>query len=290
MKKDSQPLRPPRRSLRIIQALVLLGVVSGVLSATAEEVVWQPTYEKALEESKTQQKPLLVDFTAEWCGWCKKMDAEVYSTPEVSGLLKDFICVKVDIEKSPETALAYQVQSIPRTIILNSNKEIITDQLGFSAASDFLELLKEAKSWKPGDPTTQIAPNVEAPAAPEGDAPETIDSSDAAAKLLTMLASQNVDVRKRAEETLAKVVPQMLPTLVKALASDVLAERIAANDALRKYGHDVAPFEPWASREERDKAFKAWGAWLAAQPAAPPAESPSPPAESPAPPAEAPAP
>ncbi|MBX7255620.1 MAG: thioredoxin family protein [Candidatus Hydrogenedentes bacterium] len=266
MKRASRPLRPLRSFLRVLPALALLWTSAGDAAAAEAAITWQPTYEKAVEESFVQQKPLLLDFTAEWCGWCKKMDEEVYATPEVSGILKDFVCVKVDIEQNPAVALAYEVQSIPRTIILSADKRIISDQMGFYTADVFAEFLKEAKDWKPGLELPPSAPEIAA-ARIEETVPDTVDTPDAAAKLLRLLASQDVDLRAKAEAAVVKALPQMLPTLVKALSSEVLAERIAALEALRKNGTDVAPFDPWASRPERDEAVKPWLAWLAQQPA-----------------------
>ncbi len=270
MKKVSRQSRPPRRLRHAFLALLVFCAAGG-MAAAAEEVAWQPSYEKALAEAQSQQKLLLLDFTAEWCGWCKKMESEVYSTPEVSAALRDVVCVKVDIDENAAIALAYQVQSIPRTIILNASKQIVTDRLGFSAAADFLDLLKEAKNAKPEELGGQVAPEIEADSEePELGVPETLDSPQSTAQVMALLASQEPYSRSQAEEAVAKSMPQMLPELVKGLSSGVLAERIAAITALRANGHDVAPFDPWASRAEREKAVEPWNAWLAQQPVAAP--------------------
>jgi thiol-disulfide isomerase/thioredoxin len=52
--------------------------------------------EDGFAEAKRTRKPLLLDFTAEWCGWCRKLEADVLSNPEVARYVNQhFIPVKV---------------------------------------------------------------------------------------------------------------------------------------------------------------------------------------------------
>ncbi len=70
---------------------------------------------KTLSEMIQSDKPVLVDFSAEWCGPCKKM------SPVLKDLKKDVkedvTILKVDIDKNPQAAQLYNVQSVPTLII-----------------------------------------------------------------------------------------------------------------------------------------------------------------------------
>jgi thiol:disulfide interchange protein len=64
-----------------------------------EGLNWHKDFDSAMVEAKQQQKFVLVDVYTDWCVYCKKLDKEVYTNPDVEKYLAEkFILVKADAE------------------------------------------------------------------------------------------------------------------------------------------------------------------------------------------------
>lgn len=118
------------------------------------ELSWVSFDEGALL-AKQQNKKLLVDVYTDWCSWCKKMDSDVYSNPEVIKLMQaKFIPVKLNAESSrnltfdgralteAQFAGAVGVTGYPTTLFLHSDAKPITSLPGYLPADRFADVLR----------------------------------------------------------------------------------------------------------------------------------------------------
>lgn len=85
-------------------------------------------------------KPVLVDFFAEWCGPCKTMAPILKDTKSQIG--DKAIIIKVDIDKSPDAAALYQVKSVP-TLILFKQGKVLWKQSGVVPSHELVRILKQ---------------------------------------------------------------------------------------------------------------------------------------------------
>ncbi len=88
------------------------------------------------------EKPVLVDFFAEWCGPCKMMSPIL---KEVKDSLGDEVTIiKVDVDKNPQAAAAYQVQGVP-TLIVFKKGEAVWRQSGVVPKAGLVNILQKFK-------------------------------------------------------------------------------------------------------------------------------------------------
>ena len=101
-----------------------------------EALDWETDFKKALATAKASGKYIMLDFSgSDWCGWCKKLEKEVFSQDAFKDFTeKNLVCVLVDfprrIEQTREQkqqnwnlATKYGIKGYPTIIILSPDGE-----------------------------------------------------------------------------------------------------------------------------------------------------------------------
>ena len=93
--------------------------------------------------AELENKAVIIDFVADWCGPCKTMDKQLWNSEEFK-LLKNYIFIEVDIDKNTQLARKYGITSIPRVIVevANNQKDVLIDKSGFRSKNQHLSELQ----------------------------------------------------------------------------------------------------------------------------------------------------
>lgn len=91
--------------------IMLVLLVAGSMAVKAQELVWTNNLDKAIEISNQTKKPILLFFTgSDWCGWCHRLQDEVFKKPEFAVWAKSNV-VLVEVDFPRKTQLAPEIQT-----------------------------------------------------------------------------------------------------------------------------------------------------------------------------------
>jgi thiol:disulfide interchange protein DsbD len=112
-----------------------------------KSITWLTSYDKALTQAKADNKPVMIDFYADWCTACKYLDKNIYTAPNVIKKSKTFINLKIDTDKDTEIASRYKVYNLPTLIFLDGNGKVLWRLEGAPASTDyFIQTMQKAQN------------------------------------------------------------------------------------------------------------------------------------------------
>jgi thiol-disulfide isomerase/thioredoxin len=117
-----------------ITATLLLGLLTAG-SASAQPAGWSRDVAAARKQAQAENKLILVDLYAEWCGWCKVLERDVFSAPAFRDYAKQFVLLQVDVEDGAEGSrlqARFDAGSLPTTLILDGKMALVGRISGFS--------------------------------------------------------------------------------------------------------------------------------------------------------------
>ncbi|MGJ8653707.1 MAG: thioredoxin family protein [Opitutaceae bacterium] len=144
--------------LKNIYALVALFAIAFVGSAHAGGDGWMTDFEAAKVKAKAEGKPLLLDFTgSDWCGWCIKLNKEVFSKDAFKEYASaELVLVELDFprdasklpegvaEQNEALAKKYNVKGFPTILVLSPEGELV-EKTGYQRGGPeaYVEHIKE---------------------------------------------------------------------------------------------------------------------------------------------------
>lgn len=132
--------------MRVLK-LLLLFVVMSVPSAhaIAAHVNWSHDVEAALQEANRTRRLVFMKFTADWCGYCKKMERETFTRPAVAEFVnREFVPVLVDADKHADLVKHLKIRGFPAMLIVSPEMVILERISGYQTEQKLMPTLRTA--------------------------------------------------------------------------------------------------------------------------------------------------
>ncbi|MEI0509268.1 protein-disulfide reductase DsbD family protein [Brachyspira intermedia] len=130
--------------IKIFVSVVIISIALGCTYGFIKqknEVSNHITYNEALELSKQNNKPILIDFSAVWCANCYELKEKVFVNEELKKFIDDnLIFTEVDVDKYKNISDEYNVKWLPWIIVIDSNKNILYTKNSFSSFDNKMAL------------------------------------------------------------------------------------------------------------------------------------------------------
>lgn len=127
-----------------LTALVLIASWVAAAPKDPDPVKWFSDLDKGVARAKELKKPLVIEFTADWCHYCKKMDRETMSDPKVKAEIKGcFVAVRLDADQHASILQELGISGIPATLLVDTQSRRGEQIAGFRGADEFLRSLRD---------------------------------------------------------------------------------------------------------------------------------------------------
>lgn len=126
-------------------AAVVAGMLVGLSAqAQADHMPWRASLAVAATEAESSGKPILLKFTADWCVYCKKMEKEILSQPEVIQYVEErFVPVLVDADENKALLKKLEVTTLPTIVVITPDLKRVERLKGYQTADNLRQFLNE---------------------------------------------------------------------------------------------------------------------------------------------------
>ncbi|MCC7406561.1 MAG: thioredoxin family protein [Phycisphaeraceae bacterium] len=152
---DPQPTpskQPGSRQAMLVLVIAFLLVFLGwrTLGRPTDRVAWAQDVQAVMAQAQTQNKPVLMSFTADWCGPCQQLKARAFSRPEVAETISRLVLpLKIDLT-TPSAAGAelcqrYQIEGTPTLLLLAPDGSEISRRVGVIDPDELVDWLTQPR-------------------------------------------------------------------------------------------------------------------------------------------------
>lgn len=137
-------------SATAVAVLVHVAIVSGAIgqgpAQTPPQIYWLQSAQQASQMASEFKTPILVYVTSEHCGYCRKMERETWSNPQIIAMVEGgFIPLELTAERDREVIAAMGIRAFPTTLLFNSDAQFVGGAPGYLSPIQAAGLMKSMR-------------------------------------------------------------------------------------------------------------------------------------------------
>jgi thiol:disulfide interchange protein DsbD len=132
----------------VVGSLSVLAFIHAMVPhGAAPQLAFQPFDDGVLKTAQAARRPVLIDFSADWCIPCREMENTTFTDPGVVKEASRFVKLRADLtrqdSKSESIISQFQVQGVPTLMLLDSGGRVRKKMVGYIGREEFLSSLHE---------------------------------------------------------------------------------------------------------------------------------------------------
>jgi HEAT repeat protein/thiol-disulfide isomerase/thioredoxin len=217
--------------------------------ARPAERAWLTSLADGRAEAIRLRRPILVRVGAEWCPWCRKLEAEL-ARPEAQAILENWTLVALDADKDRRAAESLGTGSIPALRVMTPAGQVVASHDGYLSTAQLKAWLEDQKELAADLPPGELS---------ESGAPSAV----AVVRLVRLLDQSDALLREAAINRLGAYPNEAAAPVTEAFATGSLQTRLAALELLGAWHAPVSGLDPWRPATMNEASMKALRDWSA---------------------------
>ena len=121
--------------------IILFLMLAAMAPDAVADVRWHASMDEAAKAAQPANRPIMIDFVADWCAACKVMEKDVYETSDFERAAEPFVLVRVDADHRTDLSLKYKIATLPSVLFTDSQGNELFRATGFIDLKPMMELL-----------------------------------------------------------------------------------------------------------------------------------------------------